>query len=68
MASIFRDPVRVTFVDPDNRELFVLDRPDLVPRVGENVRLKGVPYVVERVGWDYPLDALESIWIVCHPA
>ena len=54
MASVFRDPVRLTFVDPDNLELGRVDRPEFVPRVGENVRLSGRPYVIERVGYDYP--------------
>ena len=67
VASIFSDPVRLTFVDEDNRELMSLQRPDIVPRVGENVRLADRPYIVERIGYDYPHDALERIWVVCRP-
>ena len=66
MASIFRDPVRLTFVDEDNRELASLERPEFVPRVGENVRLGGRPFLVDRVGYDYPTDGLERIWVVCR--
>lgn len=68
VASIFRDPIRLTFVDEDNRELASLERPEFVPRAGENVRLAGRPYLVERVGYDLPDGALERIWIVCRPA
>jgi hypothetical protein len=68
MASIWRDPVVLVFVDEDNHELARISRPDLVPRVGENVRLNGNPHLVDRVGYDYPADALERIWVVCRPA
>ena len=68
MASIFRDPVVLTFVDAGNRELLRLANPTAIPRVGENVRLAGVPHVVERVGYDIPGDAIERIWVVCRPA
>ena len=68
MASLWRDPVRLTFIDADNHEIAVLNRPEFVPRVGENVRIGTVPYVVERVGYDVPEDAVEAIWVVCRPA
>ena len=68
MPSIFRTPVAVTFVDEDNHELaHVVDVP-YVPRVGENVRLARVPFVVERVGYDLPGKEMERVWIVCRPA
>ncbi len=68
MASFWRDPVRLTFVDSDNREIAVLNRPELVPRVGENVRIGRTPYVVERVGYDVADGAFTALWIVCRPA
>jgi len=68
VPSIWRDPVVATFVDPDNRELLAVNNPAYLPRVGENVRLKGQPFVVERVGYDVPQAAIERVWIVCRPA
>ena len=68
MASIWRDPVVLTFVDEDNRELAQLTNPAVVPRVGENVRLHRIPYLVERVGYDVRDRAIERIWVVCRPA
>jgi hypothetical protein len=68
VASIWRDPVILTFVDEDNRELGELSSPAAVPRVGENVRLAGTPYLVERVGYDIRSKAVERIWVVCRPA
>lgn len=68
MASIWRDPVVLTFVDEDNHELVSLSNPGAVPRVGENVRLAGVPYIVQRVGYDVPDKSVERIWAVCRPA
>ena len=68
MASFWRDPVRLTFIDADNHEIGVLNRPEFVPRVGENVRLKNVPYVVERVGYDVFDDTIAAVWVVCRPA
>ena len=65
---MFRDPVVLRFVDEDNRELARVSNPAFVPRVGENVRIKRIPYVVDRVGYDLPDSALEGIWIVCRPA
>lgn len=57
-----------TFLDADNRELARLTDAGFVPQVGDNVRLGGTPYVVERVGYDVPDRVLERIWIVCRPA
>lgn len=68
MRSIWRNPVAVVFVDADNRQLARLADADFVPRVGENVRLADVPYVVERVGYDIPSRSIERILVVCRPA
>jgi hypothetical protein len=68
VASIWRDPVRLTFIDADNHEIAVLTRPECIPRVGENVRIKRMPYIVERVGYDVHDGAFEAVWIVCRPA
>jgi hypothetical protein len=68
VPSIWRDPTLLTFIDEDNRELGVVSNPEHVPRVGENVRLAGVPYLVERVGYDIPDKTVERIWVVCRPA
>ena len=68
MSSLFRDPVEVTFVDPDNREIATTWERSLVPRAGENVRIAGVPYLVERVGYDLPKDKIERVWVVLRPA
>lgn len=68
MASFWRDPVRLTFIDADNLELGVVMRPEFVPRVGENVRLRNTPYVVERVGYDVFDGAIGAVWVVCRPA
>ena len=68
MASIWRDPLRLTFIDADNREIAVLNKPDFVPRVGENVRIGSAPYVVERVGYDVPDGGFSAVWVVCRPA
>lgn len=68
MAAIWRDPLVLTFIDADNRELGQLINPAAIPRVGENVRLGQVPYIVERVGYDLPDKAIERVWIVCQPA
>ena len=57
----------MTFVDPDNVELAHVADTDFVPRVGENVRIANVPYVVERIGYDVPKDTLERVWVVCRP-
>jgi hypothetical protein len=68
VASIFRNPVGMTFVDEDNVELAHVTEVVLVPRVGENVRLAKIPYVVERVGYDIPARTIERVWVVCRPA
>jgi hypothetical protein len=68
VAQFFRDPVQLTFIDADNVQLAQFANPTQVPRVGENVRLAKVPYVVERVGYDYGDDQLVTVWIVCRPA
>jgi hypothetical protein len=64
---IWRNPLAMTFIDLDNRELARVPDTDFVPRVGENVRLADVPYVVERVGYDVPDAALTRVWVVCRP-
>ena len=68
MAPIWRDPLELTFIDNDNHELGRLLNPAVIPRVGENVRLGTVPYLVERVGYDVPDKAIERVWVVCYPA
>ena len=68
VSSLFRDPVPVTFVDPDNREIATTWERSFLPREGENVRIAGVPYVVERVGYDMPKDKIDRVWIVLRPA
>jgi hypothetical protein len=66
-VAIFRDPLVLVLVDEDNHELRRITAPGAVPRVGENVRIAGTPYVVERVGYDVPLDEVTSVWVVCRP-
>ncbi|HWC34781.1 MAG TPA: hypothetical protein VG650_08130 [Mycobacteriales bacterium] len=68
MANLFREPVGVTYIDPDNHEIATSWEISPLPRTGENVRIAGVPYVVERVGYDLPKDKIERIWIVLSPA
>ncbi len=68
MASIFRNPTTITFIDEDNTELAHVTDTEIVPRVGENVRLARVPYVVERIGYDIPDKSVERIWVVCRRA
>lgn len=68
MASLFRDPVPVTFIDPDNNEIATSWDGAFMPRAGENVRIAGVPYIVERVGYDLPRDKIERVWIVLRRA
>jgi hypothetical protein len=73
VPSLFRDPVLLTFVDEQDRELGQLTNPAVVPRVGENVRLARSPYLVVRVGYDIPDAsapgaAVAAIWVVCRPA
>jgi hypothetical protein len=68
VSSLFRDSVPVTYIDADNREITTSWENAVLPRAGENVRIAGVPYVVERVGHDLPTDKIERVWIVLHPA
>jgi hypothetical protein len=68
VASLFSNPVIITYVDPDNVQLAQSTDDRLLPRVGENVRLGLTPYVVERIGYDIPTDTVERVWIVCRPA
>jgi hypothetical protein len=68
VPSLFREPVLVTYIDTDDRELATSTDADLLPRVGENIRLGQVPYVVERVGYDMPDHAIERVWIKCRRA
>jgi hypothetical protein len=68
VPSIFRDPIVVTYVDADNNELAVTAHGDLLPRVGENIRIGRTPYVVERIGYDLPKDTITKVWVVCRPA
>jgi tagatose-1,6-bisphosphate aldolase len=58
----------MTFIDADNRQLAEVTNPDYVPRMGENVRLADIPYVVDRVGYDIPRNSIERIWVVCRRA
>jgi hypothetical protein len=66
VPGLFREPVVVTYVDADNRELAVSTDTTLLPRVGENIRLGSVPYLVERVGYDIPDKAIEGVWAICR--
>jgi hypothetical protein len=66
VAALFRTPVVVVFVDEDNQELARVRDAPFVPRVGENVRLNGAPYLVERVGYDVPAEEIEKAFVVCQ--
>jgi hypothetical protein len=68
VPPLFRDPVAVTYIDPDNNEIATSWESSPLPRAGENVRIAGVPYQVERVGYDLPKDKIDRIWIVLRPA
>jgi hypothetical protein len=68
VPSLFRDPVLVTYVDAEENELATTTETDLLPRVGENIRLGKHPYVVDRIGYDMPKNSIERVWIVCRPA
>lgn len=68
VASLFSNPVIITYVDPDNVQLAQSTDDRLLPRIGENVRLGRTPYLVERIGYDIPTDTVERVWIVCRPA
>jgi len=64
VPGIFRNPMAVIFVDLDQRELGRIDDARIVPRVGENVRLRDVPYRVERVGYDVMEREFVSVFVV----
>jgi hypothetical protein len=64
---MWRNSLAMIFIDLDNHELARVPDTDFVPRVGENVRLAEVPYVVERVGYDVGDEALTRVWVVCRP-
>jgi hypothetical protein len=64
---IWRNALNMTFIDLDNNELAHVSDTDFIPRVGENVRLADVPYVVERVGYDVPDKTVDRVWVVCRP-
>jgi hypothetical protein len=68
VSSLFRDPAPVVYIDSDNTEIATNWEGSPVPRAGENVRIAGVPYRVERVGYDMPTDKIERVWIVLRPA
>jgi hypothetical protein len=68
MVGLFGEQIAVTYIDPDNHEIATSWGSSPVPRAGENVRIAGVPYLVERVGYDLPEDKIERIWIVLRPA
>lgn len=68
MPSVFRDPVAVTYIDSDSNEIVTSWEVSPLPRTGENVRIAGVPYLVERVGYDLPDDRIERVWIVVRLA
>jgi len=52
---------------PDDRVMFA-QPPIQRIRIGENVRIKNIPYVVMRVGYDLPEQTITRIWVVCRPA
>jgi hypothetical protein len=66
VPSIFRDPVLVHYVDEAEAELTVTASADLLPRVGENIRIAKTPYVVVRIGYDLPEHAITAVWVVCR--
>jgi hypothetical protein len=68
VASLFRTSVAVIYIDPDNNEIATNWDDSFLPRVGENVRIAGKPYLVERVGYDLQTDKIERVWIVLRPA
>jgi hypothetical protein len=68
VPSIFRDPVLVHYVDEADAELAVSGSADVLPRVGENVRIGRRPYVVVRIGYDLPEQVITAVWVVCRPA
>ena len=68
MAGLFRTLPTLVFTDEDNRELAVVSDAAVVPARGDNVRLRGRPYLVDRVGFDIPDKEIERIFVVCRPA
>jgi hypothetical protein len=68
VASLFSNPVTITYIGPDDVPLAESTDNRLLPRVGENVRLGRTPYVVERIGYDIPAGTIERVWIACRPA
>ena len=66
MPALFRTPVVVVFVDEDDREVARVQDAPFVPRVGENVRLNGAPYLVARVGYDVRDEEIEKAFVVCQ--
>jgi hypothetical protein len=66
--SLFRDPIVVTYVDADDNELAVSTDTVPLPRVGENIRIRKQPYIVERIGYDMPRTTIQRVWVVCRPA
>ncbi len=67
MPGLFRTPPTLVFTDEDNHELAVVTDAGVVPARGDNVRLRGRPYLVERVGYDIPDKEIERIFVVCRP-
>ena len=67
MAGLFRTLPTLVFTDEDNRELAVVSDATVVPTRGDNVRLRGRPYLVDRVGYDIPDKEIERIFVVCRP-
>jgi hypothetical protein len=67
VAALFRTLPTLVFTDEDNRELAVVADTQVVPARGDNVRLHGRPYLVDRVGYDIPDKEIERIFIVCRP-
>jgi hypothetical protein len=68
VPSLFRDPALVTYVDESDNEIAVVSHGDLLPRVGENIRIRNTPYVVVRIGYDMPEQTITRVWVVCRPA
>jgi hypothetical protein len=68
VPSLFRDPLVVTYVDEAEVELAVTSYSDVLPRVGENIRINKTPYVVMRIGYDLPEQTITKVWVVCRRA
>ena len=68
MAGLFKTLPTLVFTDEDNRELAVVADATVVPARGDNLRLHGRPYLVDRVGYDIPDKEIERIFVVCTPA